>query len=112
MPDIIPASKRGFYMLNQIISRVYQYLRKRYYTYESVFQLLGAVAGVAVATTLLAMGVAALPFTGGISLLPAWLAGIIYFGVVSTTFLAAGRFVGITLDALTSKEKSNNEKLA
>jgi hypothetical protein len=99
----------------QVAGNIFRYLWDRYSSFENVFQLLGLIIGFIVSIILLAAGVAAIPFTGGASLLPAWIGALAFFFIVTTTFLAAGRMMGILIDTVIDfiqGVRVNNEKLA
>lgn len=102
-------------MFSEFISNGFKYLRKRYNSFENSFQLAGAIIGFILSIVLIATGVALIPFTGGASLLPMWLGCIIFVGIFTTAFLAAGRMLGIMFDTVLDiyhGRKINNEKLA
>lgn len=93
------------------VGGIFRFFKKRY-SLEHAFQLLGGFLGFFISLALLIGGIAAVPFTGGASLVPVWVGWLIFVGLVTTTTLAFGRFFGITLDTMISSQKSNNEKLA
>lgn len=99
----------------QGLGKFFKYIWSRYHTFENTLQAAGMMTGFVVSIILLSAGIAAVPFTGGASLLPAWIGMLAFIGIVTTTFLAAGRMIGITIDTVINfiqGDRVNNEKLA
>ena len=100
-------------MFFEAISKIFIKLRYRY-NFERAFQLIFGILGFIISIALIVGGLAAVPFTGGASLLPVWLGWLIFSAIFTTVFLVAGRMLGIVIDTIISAirgEKINNEKL-
>ena len=99
----------------------YRYWRKRYTSYETVFQIIACVLGFAAIIALIALGVVGiltLPISGGASVVIPGVGNdllkVIYNGFLAVAILNTGRVLGITIDCIKdiiTQNKPNNEKL-
>lgn len=82
-------------------------------SYQRKLTVFGIVCGLIVAIILLATGIAAAPFTGGLSLVPLWLGLPLFCLTTVGSFASAFSYVGKAVDTFVDgREKVNNERLA
>lgn len=99
-------------MIFKLIKNVHAFFKNRLNSFQKILTVLGCVTGFIAAILLIVTGVAAIPFTGGASLLPLWLGIPIFILLVTGSFGSAGKYVGMSIDTLLEEEKANNEKIA
>jgi hypothetical protein len=85
---------------------------KKFDTFQKLFTFLGCGFGLLLAIILLVSGIAAIPFTGGASLLPTAAAIPFFIFLLTGGMGSAGKYIGLSIDTIIDKEKPTNEKLA
>ncbi|VVC76518.1 hypothetical protein AQUSIP_18310 [Aquicella siphonis] len=95
-----------------ILKSIKTFFKSRLNSWQKALTVLGCMTGAVLSIGLIAGGIAAIPFTGGASLMPAWLGMIFFIVLVTGSFGSAGKYIGMSIDTLISNEKPTNEKIA
>ncbi len=91
--------------------KIREFFTSRFDTYQKVLMLVGLIIGLPLSIALVAGGIAAIPFTGGASAIPAWLGYTLFIFLTTGAFISTGNYLGIMIDTVKDKEKPNNEKI-
>ncbi|MBX3709434.1 MAG: hypothetical protein KIT56_03695 [Gammaproteobacteria bacterium] len=95
-----------------LIRKISHFFKTRLNSFQKIFTILGCITGFGLSIAFIASGIAAIPFTGGGSLLLGGIAAALFIVLVTGSFGSAGKYIGLSIDTIISKEKVTNEKIA
>src|SRR3990167_1880114 len=95
-----------------IVKKISDLYRNRFKSFQDLLVLIGCVVGIPLAIILVLTGIAAIPFTGGTSLLPALIGTALFVLLVTGSCASAGNYIGLSIDSMIKKEPLTNAKIA